>query len=249
MSSKYSRACRRLSGAHVSRRTTGVRPVGHRRRRLDGDRCQPGRAGRQDPHTFPGAREVHRTDRGVAGGPGSSIGRRARREVTVRGCRQHSLETRSRSPSRSSTMCHSTLRRTHTHGRPRGTGTPDSARRALPRRFLVLSDAGIPLMRPPYLDSRHEEGARPSNWTRKNKPQAAGLGFHHGAGDENRTRALSLGSDGAWAGSVALTCADTVSLGGREGRFAPLLTVVSRSYVHAMGTATCTCGMLRECDG
>jgi hypothetical protein len=36
-----------------------------------------------------------------------------------------------------------------------------------------------------------------SNWT-TNKPQATDLGFHSGAGDENRTRALSLGSGGAW---------------------------------------------------
>ncbi len=33
-------------------------------------------------------------------------------------------------------------------------------------------------------------------WWRK-KPQVVDLGFHHGAGDEDRTRALSLGSDGA----------------------------------------------------
>jgi hypothetical protein len=71
----------------------------------------------------------------------------------------------------------------------------------------------------------------------QNTPQAADLGLHHGAGDENRTRTLSLGSDGAWARSMALTCADGVRMGSREGRTTPLPTVVDRSEGHAVGTA------------
>lgn len=59
--------------------------------------------------------------------------------------------------------------------------------------------------------------------TRKtNNPRAEGLGAQSGAGDENRTRALSLGSDGAWAGSMDLASTDTWTLGGRVGRVAPL---------------------------
>jgi len=64
------------------------------------------------------------------------------------------------------------------------------------------------------------------------QPQVADLGFHYRAGDENRTRALSLGSDGAWVGWAALTCADTCFLGGRVGRIAPLLTLVLHPNGH-----------------
>ncbi len=54
----------------------------------------------------------------------------------------------------------------------------------------------------------------PANWAfayakTTNKPQATDLGFHSGAGDENRTRALSLGSDGACMARWSLTCADS----------------------------------------
>ncbi|MER5214957.1 hypothetical protein ABT063_31530 [Streptomyces sp. NPDC002838] len=41
------------------------------------------------------------------------------------------------------------------------------------------------------------------------------------AGDENRTRALSLGSYGARVAAVALTCTEVFPLGGRAGRIAP----------------------------
>jgi hypothetical protein len=47
----------------------------------------------------------------------------------------------------------------------------------------------------------------PPVWTTKN-PRGADLGVSHGAGDENRTRALRLGSDDAWVGSIALTGTD-----------------------------------------
>ncbi len=55
------------------------------------------------------------------------------------------------------------------------------------------SDARRPWGWPLDPDLGHVEGTQPSNWT-NNKPQADDLGFHHGAGDENRTRALGLGS-------------------------------------------------------
>jgi hypothetical protein len=56
------------------------------------------------------------------------------------------------------------------------------------------------------------------------------------AGDENRTRTLSLGSDGAWASCMALTSTDAGFLAARGGRIAPLLTVGFRPYGHGVGT-------------
>ncbi|MFI0035343.1 hypothetical protein ACH4NS_07650 [Streptomyces mutabilis] len=53
------------------------------------------------------------------------------------------------------------------------------------------------------------------------RPGSNDLGLLRGAGDENRTRALSLGSDGAWACFAGLTCGRAlggsgVVLGGRN---------------------------------
>lgn len=62
-----------------------------------------------------------------------------------------------------------------------------------------------------------------------NELQAADVEFHAVTGDENRTRALSFGSDGGWAGAMSLTWADVISPGWSGGLFAPLLTVVFRS--------------------
>ena len=75
----------------------------------------------------------------------------------------------------------------------------------------------------------------PPAWTTKT-PRASGLGVSYGAGDENRTRALSLGSDGACTAGWPLTCADSSFWHPCAGLIAPLLTVVVCSYGHAMGT-------------
>jgi hypothetical protein len=83
---------------------------------------------------------------------------------------------------------------------------------------------------------RHESGTRQVITAHNNKVQISDLDLEHGAGDENRTRALSLGSDGACTDFMALTCADACSMGRPASRIAPLLTVVARSYGHAMGT-------------
>ncbi|GGN08388.1 hypothetical protein GCM10011578_033300 [Streptomyces fuscichromogenes] len=69
-----------------------------------------------------------------------------------------------------------------------------------------------------------------------NNPRVIDLGVSPGAGDENRTRALSLGSDGAWASALLLTCPYADSAAASPGPEVPLLTVVVRSYGHAMGT-------------
>ena len=49
------------------------------------------------------------------------------------------------------------------------------------------------------------------HWSRRN-PWVLDLGVIYGAGDENRTRTLSLGSDGAWVSATSLTCADVLFL-------------------------------------
>src|SRR3954452_9819035 len=45
------------------------------------------------------------------------------------------------------------------------------------------------------------------------KARVSDPGLLRGAGDENRTRALSLGSDGTWRGGYVPTCADAVKVG------------------------------------
>ncbi|BBC35101.1 hypothetical protein SGFS_063950 [Streptomyces graminofaciens] len=102
--------------------------------------------------------------------------------------------------------------------------------------WVAQSDARRPWRWPLDPDLGPVEGPQPSNWTNNNKPQADDLGFHYGAGDENRTRALSLGSDGACAAIGQLNWADSLSGGRCEGLVAPLLTVFVRSEGHAMGT-------------
>lgn len=84
MWTKCSWVCRRLSGACVSQRSAGVRAQG--RRRLDRNRCRSDRASRRGTHRSLGAQRVHQADRGVTGGPGSSIGRKARPEAIGRLC-------------------------------------------------------------------------------------------------------------------------------------------------------------------
>src|SRR4051794_24371753 len=88
---------------------------------------------------------------------------------------------------------------------------------------------------------------RPSVWTTKN-PRVIDQGVSRGAGDENRTRALSLGSYGAWAGSMALTCDDALSGKGLSGRIAPLSTVAVCSYGHAAGTDATSSRAIRADD-
>ncbi|EHM25141.1 hypothetical protein SPW_6466 [Streptomyces sp. W007] len=39
-----------------------------------------------------------------------------------------------------------------------------------------------------------------------NKALVSDQGLHRGAGDENRTRALSLGISGSWVAGMGLTC-------------------------------------------
>ncbi|WP_342456399.1 MBL fold metallo-hydrolase [Streptomyces coeruleorubidus] len=68
----------------------------------------------------------------------------------------------------------------------------------------------------------------PPVWTTKS-PRVSDLGVSHGAGDENRTRALSLGSDGAWKATWLLTCAYVAYRRPCEAGFAPLLIAVVRS--------------------
>lgn len=89
MWTKCSWACRRLSGACVSLRSAGV--CVQWRRRLDRNRCRPHRASRRDTHRSLGAWRVHQADRRVAGGPGSSIGRKARHEAIGRLCALQTL--------------------------------------------------------------------------------------------------------------------------------------------------------------
>ena len=79
-------------------------------------------------------------------------------------------------------------------------------------------------------------GTRSPVWTTKN-PRVSDLGVSHGAGDENRTRAPSLGSDGARVVALALTCGYTLNDEGVLPRYMLLLTVVVRSEGHAVGTA------------
>lgn len=80
-------------------------------------------------------------------------------------------------------------------------------------------------------------------------PRVSDLVVSHGAGDEKRTRTLSLGSDGAWR-PLLLWPAQMHSLcSGREGRIALLLTVVVLSYGHAMGTAPRNVGTSRNRGG
>ncbi len=62
-------------------------------------------------------------------------------------------------------------------------------------------------------DGRAKRGGDRALWCRTpellrttKKPRAAGLGLSCGAGDENRTRALSLGISGAWLVKGTLTC-------------------------------------------
>ncbi len=74
-------------------------------------------------------------------------------------------------------------------------------------------------------------------WT-TNKPQLADLGFQSGAGNENRTRALGLGSDSAWTVVWQLTCGDGVRLRRCTGLLVPLVALVVRSCRHAVGTAS-----------
>ncbi len=68
------------------------------------------------------------------------------------------------------------------------------------------------------------------------KAQVSDLGLTHGAGDENRTRALSLGSDGASRVRSPLTCGYVFWSAFSATCSAPLFTVVVRSYGHAVGT-------------
>lgn len=72
--------------------------------------------------------------------------------------------------------------------------------------------------------------------TDSKKARVADLGLCHGAGDENRTRALSLGSGGAGVLTCPLTWLDSLLHRWCECLVAPLLTVVVRSYGHAVGT-------------
>jgi hypothetical protein len=76
---------------------------------------------------------------------------------------------------------------------------------------------------------------RPPAQTTKN-PRVIDLGVRVGAGDENRTRTLSLGSDGAWMAAYPLTCNFIPNRSFRPGVLEPLLTVVVPSYGHALGT-------------
>lgn len=70
----------------------------------------------------------------------------------------------------------------------------------------------------------------------KNKPQAADLGLVHRAGDGNRSRTLSLGSDGASRVRPPLTCGYVFWSAFSATCSAPPFTVVVRSYGHAVGT-------------
>ncbi len=76
--------------------------------------------------------------------------------------------------------------------------------------------------------------ARPS--LADKKAQVSDLGLSHGAGDENRTRALSLGSEGASRVRPPLTCGYVFWSAFSATCSAPLFTVVVRSYGHAVGT-------------
>lgn len=82
----------------------------------------------------------------------------------------------------------------------------------------------------------HESATRRLIATHNNKAQVDDLGLHHGAGDEDRTRALSLGSYGACGTKLLLTWVYALSRRGRACGIAPLLTLDYRSYGHAMGT-------------
>lgn len=84
----------------------------------------------------------------------------------------------------------------------------------------------------------HESGTRYLITAHNKKARVADLGLLHGAGDENRTRALSLGSDGARAAVWLLACMDSLCPRCCLSLVAPLLTVVVRFYGHAVGTAS-----------
>src|SRR5690606_2165151 len=68
------------------------------------------------------------------------------------------------------------------------------------------------------------------------KAQVSDPGLLRRAGDENRTRALSLGSEGASRVRPPLTCGYVFWSGLSATCSAPLFTVVVRSYGHAVGT-------------
>ncbi|GAB7032485.1 hypothetical protein JCM4914_39460 [Streptomyces platensis subsp. malvinus] len=98
----------------------------------------------------------------------------------------------------------------------------------------------------------HTEGTPPRETSgTTNKPQVPDLGLPYGAGDGNRTRALSSGINGALHDQSRLTWGNAISAIVRWCPVMPLVTGVDRPEGHGWGTVAREAGraVLLAADG
>lgn len=92
---------------------------------------------------------------------------------------------------------------------------------------------------------RSEWGSGPVSLDGKQKAPVIDQGLYYGAGDEARTRALSLGISDAWLVKGTLTCGFGLARWMALGLWEPYLTAVVCSAGHGWGTRGALRGVLR----